>query len=35
MGVDLPYVPNSYNSNIRTRNMMKIIAVRESAHVSI
>ena len=34
VGATLPYVPDSYNTNKFTRNMMRMIAVKENVHVS-
>ena len=34
VGVTFPYVPDSYNSDSKTRDLMKMVAVKENAHVS-
>ena len=34
MGVTLPYVPDSYTSDSKTRDILRMVAVKNIAHVS-
>ena len=34
VGVTLPYVPDSYTSDSKTRDILRMVAVKENAHVS-